>query len=189
MEPPPLPPSPPAAAYLGLALGGRAGREGPRRGELLLGIQLHVARYAGEAAAGGTSDAEVEVPGAPGATLRVRSYLLRLAAGAAYRPRPAMTIVPSAGISLDLISFRTQGLVDSRSGLRLEPAAELGASYLVSGESAFVRVAVAGGWTPWARDFDAGVGQPVFRTPGAYLRAMLELGVVLAKRRDRPWEE
>lgn len=183
--PPPAPPlrepGPPSAAYLGLAGGARSGTQGPARGEALVGFQLHLHRIAGELAVGASPDAEVAVPGAAGAILRVRSYPLRLGLGVPFRPRRWMTIVPAAGVSLDLLSFRAQGLNDARDGLRLEPAAELGASYLVAGKRAFARIAFAGGLTLGARDFDAGPGQTVFRTPGAYLRAQVEVGVVLGK--------
>ena len=50
----------------------------------------------------------------------------------------------------------------------------------------FGRLTLAGGLTLGGRDFDAGQGQPVFRTPGAYLRAQFELGVVLWKNGPSP---
>ena len=89
-------------------------------------------------------------------------------------------LIPTAGLGLDLLSFRASGLADARQGLRVEPAAVLGGSYLLLGRRLFARGSLVGGWTLAPRDFNAGT-EPVFRTPDAYLRATVELGTVLWK--------
>jgi hypothetical protein len=112
---------------------------------------------------------------------------VRLAAGLPLRLSPSMMLVPTAGVSLEVLAFRAAGLADARRGTRLEPAAELGASYLlIGGPGLFGRISVAGGLTLGARDFDAGLAQPVFRTPSAYLRAQIEVGLVLWKNDRSP---
>jgi hypothetical protein len=85
-----------------------------------------------------------------------------------------------------VISFRASGLEDNRSGRRLDPAVELGASYLVTGKRLFARALLTTGLTLVQRDFGAeragaDPGTPVFRTADAYFRALLEVGVVLWK--------
>jgi hypothetical protein len=164
--------------YLGVAAGGRAG--GAARGESVMVFQLHRGWFAGELAAGATTETSTAVPGAAGAELRVRSFPVRVLLGTRLRLGPGV-LVPAAGAGLELLWFRATGLDDARRGLRVEPAAELGLSYLLAGRRSYVRVGAGGGLTLGAHDFDAGVGAPVFRTPGAYLRAQVEVGLVLWK--------
>ena len=90
-------------------------------GELGRAAHLHV-----PVGGAGRDVLEVPVPGAPEATLLVRAYPLRVGLGVPFRPRRWMAIVPTAGLSLDLLSFRAQGLTDAQHGVRLEPAAEAG---------------------------------------------------------------
>jgi hypothetical protein len=170
-----------SAGYLGVAAVGRAGAPASLRGEGAVALQVHLRRLAGELSAGATLPTAVEVPGTAGAgELRLQSFPLRAAVGVPLRWR-ASALVPAAGVSLDVLSFRAGGLVDARAGTRVEPAAELGLSYLRAGRALFGRVGLWGGLTLGARDFDAGQAEPVFRTPGAYLRAQIEVGVVLWK--------
>ena len=181
-----LPPPPPrevitlfkSAGYLGVAAGVRAA-DGAR-GEAAVSFLFHRSWFAGELSAGATTETTAEVPGVPGATLRLRSFPLRLSAG----PR-LFGFVPAIGLGLDILSFRASGLDDARRGVRVEPAAEAGLSYLLSGRRLFARAGVLGGLTLRGHDFDAGLTQPVFRTPGGYLRAQIEVGVVLWKNQLR----
>jgi hypothetical protein len=167
-----------SAAYLGVGGGGRFADS--RRAEVIVGFQLHLRHLAGELAAGVTSETVRAVPDAPESALRLRSFPLRAGLGVPLR-FGAGTLVPALGTSVDVISFRASGLVDARQGTRLEPAVELGASWLMSRRAMFARATVAGGVTLGPRDFDAGAATTVFRTPGAYLRAQIELGLVLWK--------
>jgi len=187
VPPPPLPPRSASGGFLGVAGSVRAGSAGAARGELLLGFQLHLQSIAGELAGGASAERVVAIPeGGPGAELRVRSFPVRLAVGLPVRLTRAQLLVPMAGLSLDILSFRATGLADARRGVRLEPAAEVGASYLLVGPALYGRLGVAGGLTLGARDFDAGLAQPVFRTPSTYLRAQVEVGLVLWKNERRP---
>jgi hypothetical protein len=187
VPPPPPPPRSASGGFVGVAGSVRAGSPGAARAELLLGFQLHLQWVAGELAAGAGAETVVAIPDAgPGAELRLRSFPVRLAVGLPLRLTRAQVLVPMAGLSLDVLSFRAAGLTDARRGVRLEPAAEAGASYLLMGPRLFGRIEVAGGLTLGARDFDAGVGPPVFRTPSAYLRAQIEVGLVLWKNERRP---
>jgi hypothetical protein len=184
--PPPAVTATASAGFLGLGSAVRLGDTGAEatRGELMLALQLHRRRLAAELAAGETSEIVAEVPATSGAQLRVRSYPLRVGVGVPFVIGPG-TLVPAVGASLDVLSFRASGLTEARRGVRLEPAVELGAGYL-AGRTLFLRLGLAGGLTLGARDFDAGQAAPVFRTPDAYLRAQIEVGVVLWKNRPSP---
>jgi hypothetical protein len=87
----------------------------------------------------------------------------------------------TAGVSADLLSFEALGLADARSGVRFDPAAELGAGYAFDLGPIYLRSTLAGGLTLAPRDFQAGSADPVYRTPAAYLRAQIELGRVVWK--------
>jgi hypothetical protein len=186
-QPPLPPPSRRSGGYLGVAGAARAGTLGATRGELLLGFQLHFGRFGGELAAGASTESVVPVFAAgPEAALRLRSFPLHLGLALPLRLTPSMFLVPMAGMGLEVLSFRATGLTDARQGVRLEPAAEAGVSYLLAGESVFGRLSLTGGLNLGPRDFDAGLAQPVFRTPGAYLRVQIEVGVVLWKNDGPP---
>jgi hypothetical protein len=169
-----------SAGYLGVSGAARLAAGDASRGEAMVGFELHRGWLAGSLAAGATTEIAVAIPGAPGADLRLRSFPVRTAMGVPLRAGPGV-LVPAVGLAFDLLSFRVRGLADARDGVRVEPAGELILSYLVAGRSLFARVLAAGGLTFGARDFDAGLPEPVFRTPDAYLRAQVELGVVLWK--------
>jgi hypothetical protein len=175
-----------SAGYLGVAAGVRAA--GPSRGEAAVSFQLHRSGwrlgYVAELSAGATTETTAAVPGTPDAALRLRSFPLRLSLGLAFQLGPG-ALVPAVGAGAELLSFRASGLDDARSGLRVEPAVEGGLSYLWSGQSLFARAGALGGVILGAHDFDAGLTRPVFRTPGAYLRAQIEVGLVLWKNRRR----
>jgi hypothetical protein len=125
----------------------------------------------------------VVIPEAPGGALRLRAFPLRAAVGVALQA-PGGALVPSLGISMDLLSFRAEGLTDARRGIRVEPAAEAGLSYVAVGRWLFARLRLTGGLSLAPRDFDAGRPEPVFRTPDAYFRAQVEIGLVLWKNRE-----
>jgi hypothetical protein len=186
-QPPLPPPSRRSGGYLGVAGAARAGTLGATRGEGLLGFQLHFGRFGGELAAGASTESVVPVFAAgPEAALRLRSFPLHLGLDLPLRLTPSMFLVPMAGMGLEVLSFRATGLSDARQGVRLEPAVEAGVSYLLAGESVFGRLSLTGGLNLGPRDFDAGLAQPVFRTPGAYLRVQIEVGVVLWKNDGPP---
>jgi hypothetical protein len=175
-----------SAGYLGLGLGLRA--VGSARGEAAVTFQHHHAgRTLGRLlafSAGATTETTTTVPGTPEAALRLRAFPLRFSLGLALEMWRGW-LGPELGAGIDLLSFRASGLTDARSGLRVEPVAEAGLFFLRSGGRLFARGAVVSGVTLRAHDFDAGLTQPVFRTPGAYLRAQIELGFVLWKNRRR----
>jgi hypothetical protein len=83
---------------------------------------------------------------------------------------------------VDTITFRARGVADAKSGVRVDPAAEGGVAYVVARRGLFVRALVFAGVSLAPRDFDAGRPAPVFRTPGSYVRAEIDLGVVLGKK-------
>jgi hypothetical protein len=181
-------PAPPARPWsstglLGVAgaarVGAGAGAAAPR-GELLLGLAVHARWLAAELGGGASSATVVTVPEGNGGQLRLRGYPLRAALGLVL-PVPGGALVPTAGVALELLSFRASGLADARSGLRLEPAVELGASYLVTGRHLSVRLRAGAGRRLAPRDFEAGRPDPVFRTADGYFRADLEVGLVLWK--------
>jgi hypothetical protein len=122
----------------------------------------------------------VPVPDSGGGELRLRGYPLRAAVGLVV-PAPGGALVPALGLAVDLLSFRAAGLVDARGGLRIEPAAELGASYLLIGSRLSLRLRGAAGRRLVPRDFEAGGPDPVFRTADGYFRADVEIGLVLWK--------
>jgi hypothetical protein len=175
-----------SAGYLGVAAGVRAASTA--RGEAAVSFQLHRAGwhlgYVAELSAGATGETSAAVPGVPGAELQLRSFPLRLSLGLAFQVGRGW-LVPALGAGLELLSFRASGLDDARRGVRAEPSVEAGLSYLWSGRTLFARTGVMGGLTLGGHDFDAGLTQPVFRTPGAYLRVQIELGVVLWKNQLR----
>jgi hypothetical protein len=165
----------------GAARVGVAGGSAPSRTEVVVGLQTFLGPVAAELAAGAAGELDVVVPGSnEQGHLRVRAFPLRAAVGVPLALGGGV-LVPSAGLGFDVLSFRSTGLVQARAGTRLEPAAELGASYLVVGRRMFLRGLFAGGLTLVASDFDAGQPEPVLRTPDAYLRVVLELGLVLWK--------
>jgi hypothetical protein len=171
----------PSAGFLGAAGGVRGGAVDGRahlRTELSVGLAATRGWIAAELAAGVSSEDRVAV--APGADLRLRAYPLRAGLGV---PLPLFggTILPAAGVTLDLLQFRASGLSDAQRGLRLEPAAELGLGYRAAGRRLFVRGSLWGGFSLAPRDFDAGMAEPVFRTSAAYLRVQVETGLVLWK--------
>jgi hypothetical protein len=177
-----------SAGYLGVDLGLRAA--GSSRGEVAITFQhqragLVLGRVLAFSA-GVTTETTRSVPGTPEAALRLRAFPLRLSLGLGLDMWRGW-LGPELGAGIDLLSFQAAGLTDARSGLRVEPVAEAGLWYLWSGSTLFARGGVLGGASFHAHDFDAGLTQPVFRTPGAYLRAQFELGFVLWKnprRRD-----
>ena len=83
------------------------------------------------------------------------------------------------GASVDWITFATSGVDQADSGRRVETAVEASLGYLRVIGRAALGLRLAGGWVLNPRDFDAGRSQPVFRTPGAYLRLELGLGFAL----------
>ena len=173
-----------SAGYLGIAGAARAA-PAASRAELSLVFQLHRGWLAAEVAAGATSQTVAAVPATASGELRLRAFPARLALGVPVRLGWA-TLVPAAGMGLDVLWFRSSGLADARQGVRLEPAAEVATSCLMARGALFGRLTLAGGLTLGGRDFDAGQPEPVFRTPGAYLRAQFELGVVLWKNGPSP---
>jgi hypothetical protein len=164
--------------------GARAGVGGGDRwprGELLLGFEVHLGWLAAMLAGGASTATTIAVAGtSPPASLALRAIPLRAALGV---PIPLFggTLVPAAGASLDLLSFRADGLSEAQSGVRVEPAAEIGASYIRAGQRVFLRALLMGGLSLQPRDFDARRSPPVFRTPDGYLRAVFEIGFVLWK--------
>jgi hypothetical protein len=181
-------PAVPSAGFLGAAGGARAGIGGGAAGaggpdlrsELLVALAATRGLLAAELGGGVTSAVEVAVPAAPGARLRLRTYPLRAALGVPLRWRGGV-FLPAAGMAVDLIQFRANGLADARRGLRVEPASELGIGYRAAGQRFFLRGSLWGGLSLAPRDFDADPGQSVFRTPSAYLRLQIETGLVLWK--------
>jgi hypothetical protein len=190
-EPPPPPvapsaPGPPwaTAGLLGVGGAGRVGTGGSSaspRVEAMVGLATHVGLLAVELGGGISDQSVIPVPASGGGELRLRAFPLRGALGVPLSI-PGGTLVPTAGMSLDLLSFRAAGLADARSGLRVDPAVELGASYLVARRRLYVRARLATGLALAPRDFRVGSGTlPVFRTADAYFRAQIELGLVLWK--------
>jgi hypothetical protein len=190
--PPPRAPSPPwpSAGFLGLAGAGRVGTGGSSvspRGEMMVGLAAHFGPLAAELAGGASSESQIPVPDSGSGELRLRAFPLRAALGVPF-PAPGGFLVPAAGMSVDVLSFRARGLAGARSGVRLDPAVELGASYVVVRRRLYARALLSTGLTLAPRDFaldpDPAGGaraQPVFRTADAYFRALLEVGVVLWK--------
>jgi hypothetical protein len=140
---------------------------------------VHLGWVAAALGGGASSATVVPVPDS-GGELRLRGYPLRAALGVPIAV-PGGALVPTVGLGLELLSFRATGLVDARSGLRLQPAGEVGASYLVTGRRLFLRLRAGGGRRLAPRDFDAGGPDPVFRTADGYFRADVEVGLVLWK--------
>jgi hypothetical protein len=183
-------PSPsPSALYAGLAGGARLGPSGATdsdgdpvtRGELFLRAGGHAGHWLAELGAGASSELAVAVAGAPGAELRLRAFPLRLGVGG-WWAAPAGALIATAGISADLVRFRALGLADARTGLRFDPAAELGFGYLLDLGRLFVRATLGGGLTLAPRDFDVGRAEPVYRTPAGYVRSNVEVGWTLWKK-------
>ena len=148
---------------------------------MLVGLHGNRGWIAAEIAAGVSSEAAIPVPQSVGAAeLRLRTFPVRVAVGLPL-PLAGGVIAPAVGLNLDLLSFRARGLADARSGLRVEPAAELGLAYRAQSRRLFVRGSLFGGLSLSPRDFDAGGAEPVFRTPAAYVRLGVEAGVALWK--------
>jgi hypothetical protein len=178
--------------FLGLAGGGRAGlggggpdASGPgggrSRGELSLAIEVSRGPWSVQLAGGIATLTTVAIPGsALPADLQLRAYPLRAAVG---RPFAMLggALAPTLGLEADLVSFSARGLQDARSGTRLLPAAAVGLGYRRDGQRFHARGSLIGAWALAARDFDAGGSRPVFRTPNAYLRLEVEVGVALWK--------
>jgi hypothetical protein len=167
-------------ARLGLGGGGTNGSQLPARSELLLGLQGNQGWLAAEVAGGASTETVAGVPGTAGADLRLRAFPLRAALGI---PLPLLggVMQPAAGVTVDVLRFRARGLVDARSGTRVEPSAELGLAYRAVGPRLFVRGSLWGGFSLAPRDFDADGAEPVLRTPAAYVRVMVETGLSLWK--------
>ena len=171
-----------AAAVVRAGLGSGLPDQGAHvRSEIMVALQASRGRLAGELAAGVSSETTVPVPESSGAAdLRLRAFPLRAGLGVPFSALGG-SIIPMAGLNLDLLAFRARGLVDPRRGLRFEPVAELGLSYRAAGRRLFARGALWGGFSLAPRDFDAGGSEPVFRTSTASLRVQLEVGLVLWK--------
>jgi hypothetical protein len=183
------PSAPASALYAGLGGGARLGPSGATgsdgdsggRGELFLRAGGHAGHWLAELGAGASSELAVAVAGAPGAELRLRAFPLRLGVGG-WWAAPAGALIATAGISADLVQFRALGLADARTGVRFDPAAELGVGYFFDLGRLFVRASLGGGLTLAPRDFDVGRGDPVYRTPAGYVRSHVEVGWILWKK-------
>jgi hypothetical protein len=178
-------PEPPArsSAFLGVSASARVGAgtgSSSPRGDLLLSLALHRGHLAAELSGGISSTTAVSIPDSDAGELRLRAFPFRAALGLPL-PVPGGALVPTLGAALDLLSFQATGLVDARGGLRLEPAAEVGVSYLLTGRRLYLRLRGGAGRRLFPRDFEAGLPQPVFRTADAYFRADVEVGLVLRK--------
>jgi hypothetical protein len=163
-----------------VGLGGGATGQAPARTEILLGVQGNRGWLAAEVAGGASTETASDVPGSAAGELRLRAFPLRAAVGIAL-PLLGGVILPAVGASMELLRFRAYGLVDARSGMRVEPSGEVGLAYRAAGRRLFVRGALWGGFSLAPRDFDAGGTEPVFRTPTAYLRVVVEGGLSLWK--------
>jgi hypothetical protein len=169
------------ATRLGFSGGAADASRPPARTDLLVGLQGNRGWIAGELAAGASTETAIRVPRSGGtASLRLRAFPVRAALGIPLS-LAAGVILPAVAVNLDLLSFRARGLIDAQSGLRVEPSAELGLAYRAGGRRLFVRGSLWGGLSLSPRDFDAGGSEPVFRTPAAYLRLALEVGLALWK--------
>ena len=118
---------------------------------------------AAELAGGVSTETVVQVASAQAADLRLRAFPLRAGLGLPLAWGGGV-ILPAVGVNLDLLAFRARGLVDARSGVRVEPAGEVGLGYRAGNRRWFVRGSLWGGLSLAPRDFDAGGEQPVFRT-------------------------
>jgi hypothetical protein len=170
---------------LGAGAGGRVRATGGSpwtRGELLIGVEAH-RRWLALSLAGGVSSAEtIAFPATSGdGALLLRAFPARAALSLRWPVGPGLCL-PAVGASLDWISFHARGLAQARAGVRLDPGAELGLAYLLARRGMFVRGFLFGGVALAPRDFTADRPTPVFRTPGGYLRAGIDLGVVLGKK-------
>jgi hypothetical protein len=187
----PLRPAParrPGAGWLvmtSLVTGGRLGvGTGDRwsRAELLLALQLRWRWLALSAAAGASDETNVPIVGTePGAQLSLRAFPVRVHVGPALLLPVGGWLLPVVGASLDGITFVSRGVPQPASGRRLDAALEGGVGYLRLFGHLGVGLRLAAGWALHPRDFDAGRPEPVFRTPGAYLRADLQLGFAVGK--------
>jgi hypothetical protein len=174
----------PTAGYLGAGAVVRLGLRGDlaeaTRGEIAASLQTSGAWWHLEVGGGASSETRVEVGGATAGELRLRAFPLRAAFGIPLGLGGGQ-LIPLAGVTLDLTSFRATGLADARSGLRAEPAAELGVGYRRAGPSWFWRAQAGAGFSLRPRDFAAEGQEPAYRSPAAYLRALVEVGPVLWK--------
>ncbi|HEY2901565.1 MAG TPA: hypothetical protein VGL59_13370 [Polyangia bacterium] len=169
----------------GLSTGGRVGLGvGDRwpRWEVALSL-LARRRWLALSLTGGVSDqTQAPVTGTqPDAYLSLRAYPVRASAGGAFRLPVGGLLLPAVGVSLDWVTFAGHGLDQEQSGRRLDSAVEGGVGYLRLFGRVGVGLRLAAGWALAPRDFDAGRSTPVFRTPGAYLRAELQVGFALGK--------
>jgi hypothetical protein len=191
----PLRPATPRRAGAGylvmtsLATGGRLGiGTGDRwsRAELLLALQLRWRWAALSVAAGASDETNVPIVGTePGAQLSLRAFPLRVHVGPALSLPVGGLLLPVVGASLDWVTFVSRGIQPASdgggSGRRLDAALEGGVGYLRLFGHLGVGLRLAAGWALHPRDFDAGRSEPVFRTPGAYLRADLQVGFAVGK--------
>jgi hypothetical protein len=169
------------AARVGMGGGAATGGRAPARNEVTLGLQGQRGWLAAELAGGVSTETVVAVPGtAPAADLRLRAFPLRAGLGVPLGWRSGV-ILPAVGVNLDLLTFRARGLQDARSGVRVEPAAEVGLGYRAGNRRWFVRGSLWGGLSLAPRDFDAGGEQPVYRTAAGYLRVAVEGAFALWK--------
>jgi hypothetical protein len=130
---------------------------------------------------GASQETAVEVPRSGGAAdLRLRAFPLRAALGIPV-PVSGGVLLPAVGMNLDLLTFRASGLLDAQSGLRVDPAAELGLGYQIGQGRLVVRTSVWGGLSLSPRDFDAAGSGSVYRTPAAHLRLAVEAGLAVWK--------
>ena len=149
------------------------------RGEVAASLQASGARWHLELGGGVSSRTQVDVGGSAG-ELRLRAFPLRAAFGVPFGLGGGQ-LLPLAGVTVDLLDFQATGLADARSGLRAEPAAELGVGYRRAGPRWFWRAQAGGGFSLGPRDFAADGQEPAYQTPAAYLRALVEVGPVLWK--------
>ena len=171
-----------SAGYLGAGAVVRMGlRRDPAevtRGEIAASLQAAGDRWHVELGGGVSSQTRVDVGGA--AELRLRSFPLRAAFGLPV-PLGGGQLLPVVGMTADLVRFQATGLTDAGSGLRVEPAAELGVGYRRAGPRWFWRAQAGGGFSLMPRDFAAEGQPPAYRAPAAYLRGLVEVGPVLWK--------
>jgi hypothetical protein len=178
---PPTPAPAATAGYLGVGGGLRlgSGDSALGRGEAVVSLHLHARLLALSVGAGASSESVVDVTGGAPAELRLRAFPLRLGLALPVQLGGG-ALLPTLALSADLLSFRAVGLADARQGLRFDPAAEAGLAYLAQGRLLYLRVSGMAGLTLAPRDFQAGA-ETTYRTPGAYFRAQLEMGVRLWK--------
>jgi len=171
---------PPELGLLG-AGGGLRPASGGTRGEAVLVLEVQRGWLAA-GLSGGVSTALVRtVAGSAAGRLQLRSFPLRLQLGVPV-PVPGGALVPALGFSGELVSFRASDVDDPQAGVRFDPAAELTLGYLIVVRGFYLRASAAGGLTLAPRDYEVNPpGLAVYRSPAAYLRTQVELGLVLWK--------